>query len=112
MGGANQGIGNCALRRDALRRDRYATERSALRVSRAHHCGHAARFSSNIVENEDGPGPYGAKGVGEGALAGVAAAIATALADAGIHMSELPATPERIWWAMQNGADRRIDGRC
>jgi CO/xanthine dehydrogenase Mo-binding subunit len=59
-------------------------------------------FSSNIVENEDGPGPYGAKGVGEGALAGVAAAVATALADAGIHINELPATPERIWWAMQN----------
>jgi CO/xanthine dehydrogenase Mo-binding subunit len=59
-------------------------------------------FSSNIVENEDGPGPYGAKGVGEGALAGVAAAVATALADAGIHMNALPATPERIWRAMQN----------
>ena len=41
-------------------------------------------FVSNIVENADGPGPYGAKGVGEGALAGVAAAIATALADAGV----------------------------
>ena len=33
----------------------------------------------------DGPGPYGAKGVGEGALAGVTAAVATAVADAGVR---------------------------
>src|SRR5581483_3038290 len=36
-----------------------------------------------IVENGDGPGPYGAKGCGEGALAAVPAAIVNALADAG-----------------------------
>jgi CO/xanthine dehydrogenase Mo-binding subunit len=57
-------------------------------------------FVSNIVENADGPGPYGAKGVGEGALAGVAAAIATALADAGVMIDRLPATPERVWRAL------------
>ena len=37
-----------------------------------------------IVENGDGPGPYGAKGCGEGALAAVPAAIVNALADAGV----------------------------
>ena len=37
-----------------------------------------------IVENADGPGPFGAKGCGEGALAGDTAAIATAVADAGV----------------------------
>ena len=31
-----------------------------------------------IVENGDGPGPYGAKGCGEGALAAVPAAIVNA----------------------------------
>src|SRR6266571_1193293 len=50
-----------------------------------------------IVENEDGPGPYGAKGCGEGAQAAVPAAIVNALADAGVPMSELPLTPERVW---------------
>jgi CO/xanthine dehydrogenase Mo-binding subunit len=50
-----------------------------------------------IVENEDGPGPYGAKGCGEGALAAVPAAIVNALADAGVPMNELPLTPERVW---------------
>jgi CO/xanthine dehydrogenase Mo-binding subunit len=66
-------------------------------------------FVSNIVENADGPGPYGAKGVGEGALAGVAAAIATALADAGVHIDELPATPERVWRALTALTDETTD---
>ena len=52
---------------------------------------------SIIVENADGPGPYGAKGCGEGALAAVPAAIVCALADAGVAMNELPLTPERVW---------------
>jgi CO/xanthine dehydrogenase Mo-binding subunit len=54
-----------------------------------------------IVENADGPGPYGAKGCGEGSLAGTTAAIATAVADAGVPVTELPLTPERVWRAIQ-----------
>jgi CO/xanthine dehydrogenase Mo-binding subunit len=55
------------------------------------------RMVSIIVENEDGPGPYGAKGCGEGAFAAVPAAIVCALADAGVPVNELPLTPERVW---------------
>ncbi|MER3439603.1 MAG: hypothetical protein C4346_19530 [Chloroflexota bacterium] len=58
-------------------------------------------FVSTIVENGDGPGPYGAKGVGEGSLAGATAAIVTALCDLGIRVTELPATPERVWRWLQ-----------
>ncbi len=58
-------------------------------------------FLSVIVENEDGPGPFGAKGVGEGALAAVPAAIVNALGDLGIQVRELPLTSERVWRAMQ-----------
>ena len=54
-----------------------------------------------IVENGDGPGPYGAKGCGEGALAAVPAAIVNALADAGVPMTDLPLTPERVWRRIQ-----------
>jgi CO/xanthine dehydrogenase Mo-binding subunit len=60
-------------------------------------------FISTIVENGDGPGPYGAKGVGEGSLAGATAAVVAALGDLGIRVTELPVTPERIWRAMGNG---------
>jgi CO/xanthine dehydrogenase Mo-binding subunit len=55
-----------------------------------------------IVENEDGPGPFGAKGCGEGAFAGIIGAIATAVADAGVPMTELPFTPERVWRRIQD----------
>ncbi len=56
-----------------------------------------------IVENADGPGPFGAKGCGEGAFAGIIAAIATAVADTGVPVTELPLTPERVWRAMDAG---------
>ena len=63
-------------------------------------------MTSIIVENEDGPGPYGAKGCGEGAFAAVPAAIACALADAGVPMQELPLTPERVWRRIQELKER------
>jgi CO/xanthine dehydrogenase Mo-binding subunit len=55
-------------------------------------------MESFLVENQDGPGPFGAKGVGESGAIGVAAAIAAAVADAtGIIFRELPITSEKVW---------------
>jgi len=59
------------------------------------------KMTSIVVENGDGPGPFGAKGCGEGALAAVPAAIVNALADAGVPMTTLPLTPERVWRRIQ-----------
>jgi CO/xanthine dehydrogenase Mo-binding subunit len=56
---------------------------------------------SLIVENSDGPGPHGAKGCGEGAMPAVVAAIACAAADAGVPVTELPLTPERVWRSLK-----------
>jgi CO/xanthine dehydrogenase Mo-binding subunit len=57
---------------------------------------------SEIVENEDGPGPYGSKGMSEGALLAVAAAVGAAVRDAiGIPIRDLPLTPERVWRAIK-----------
>jgi CO/xanthine dehydrogenase Mo-binding subunit len=57
------------------------------------------------VENADGPGPYGSKGVSEGALLCTAPALAAALADAsGVFIRNLPMTPERVWRAVQEKA--------
>lgn len=110
MGGAMQGIGN-ALHEEMLF-DETGTLRNATLYE--YHVPTIADmpedFVSTIVENEDGPGPYGAKGVGEGALAGIAAAIATALADAGVMVDELPATPERVWRALSQRSDRSEPG--
>jgi CO/xanthine dehydrogenase Mo-binding subunit len=50
-----------------------------------------------IVEAGEPSGPFGAKGVGEPAMVGVAPAIANAIADAmGLRLTRLPMTPERI----------------
>ena len=57
---------------------------------------------SATVENEDGPGPYGAKGMSEGALLPVAAAVAGAVRDAtGVTIRDLPLSPENVWRALQ-----------
>ncbi len=62
---------------------------------------------SEIVENGDGPGPYGAKGMSEGALLCVAPAVAAAVRDAtGAVIRELPLTPERVWRALHGEPDR------
>jgi CO/xanthine dehydrogenase Mo-binding subunit len=54
-----------------------------------------------LVESGDGPGPGGARGMGEGAILPMAPAIANALARAyGIRVCELPLTPERVWRAL------------
>jgi len=57
---------------------------------------------SASVENADGPGPYGIKGVSEGALLAVAPAIGSAVFDAiGVAIRDLPLSPERVWRAMR-----------
>jgi CO/xanthine dehydrogenase Mo-binding subunit len=59
-------------------------------------------MASDIVENADGPGPYGAKGMSEGALLPVAPAVAAAVTDAtGAVIRDLPLSPERVWRALQ-----------
>lgn len=55
------------------------------------------KITAVVVEREDGVGPYGAKGSGEGAMNPIAAAVATAVARAiGVWPSQLPLTPERV----------------
>lgn len=67
------------------------------------------RMESDIIENEDGPGPYGSKGMSEGALLCVAPAVAAAVRDAtGVTIRDLPLSPERVWRALQDaGATTR-----
>ena len=64
-------------------------------------------MDSDIVENEDGPGPYGAKGMSEGALLCVAPAVAAAVQDAtGVAIRDLPLSPERVWRALHEDVPR------
>jgi CO/xanthine dehydrogenase Mo-binding subunit len=58
-------------------------------------------FEGFVVEH-GGPGPFGAKGIGEAGMLGVAAAIANAIDDAvGVRLMEIPFTPERVLAAIE-----------
>lgn len=60
------------------------------------------------IENGDGPGPYGAKGVSEGGILAVAPAIAGAVEEAvGTRIRSLPLTPERIWREMKRNEGKK-----
>ncbi len=65
-------------------------------------------FHSIIVERADGVGPYGAKGVGEGARNPVPGAVAAAVARAvGVWPDTLPLNPERVWRLLQQAPQAR-----
>ena len=56
----------------------------------------------HFVEKGDGPGPYGAKGLGEQPNVPTAAAVANAVFDAiGVRIKSLPLTPEKILHALK-----------
>jgi CO/xanthine dehydrogenase Mo-binding subunit len=62
-------------------------------------------MQSDMIENGDGPGPYGAKGMSEGALLPVSPAVAAAVHDAsGVVIRDLPLSPERVWRALREQA--------
>ena len=55
-------------------------------------------FESILVEDHNGPGPFGSKGTGEGGLLPVAPAIGNAVCRAtGRRLFRLPLTPEQVW---------------
>ncbi len=58
----------------------------------------ALHMQTASIENHDGPGPYGCKGISEGALLCTAGAVGAAIADAiGTPVRDLPITAERVW---------------
>ena len=62
-------------------------------------------IQSLIVEHEYAWGPYGAKGLGETPIIAVAPAVTAAIAHAtGVRLHEIPATPERVFTALQKKA--------
>lgn len=59
-------------------------------------------FETVLIENRNGPGPFGSKGMGEGGLLPVASAIASAVSQAvGVRIHDLPLTPPKVWRALQ-----------
>jgi CO/xanthine dehydrogenase Mo-binding subunit len=68
---------------------------------------------SATIENGDGPGPYGSKGMSEGALLCVAPAVAAAVQQAtGAVIRDLPLTPERVWRALRERSASDTQGEA
>jgi CO/xanthine dehydrogenase Mo-binding subunit len=60
-----------------------------------------AQFDAIVFEQGHGPGPYGAKGVGEAGNLAIPAAIANAIADAvGARVTDLPITADKVLAAL------------
>ncbi len=56
------------------------------------------KLETVLLESDNGPGPYNAKGIGENPLGPVAPAIANAVADAiGVRVKDLPITSEKVY---------------
>jgi CO/xanthine dehydrogenase Mo-binding subunit len=62
-----------------------------------------AEFHTELVENGDGPGPFGVRGMAEGGILSVAPAVCNAIDRAtGVRIRDLPLTPERVWRALKD----------
>jgi CO/xanthine dehydrogenase Mo-binding subunit len=60
-------------------------------------------FHTVLVENGDGPGPFGVRGMAEGGILSVAPSVCNAIDRAtGVRIKDLPLTPERVWRALRN----------
>jgi CO/xanthine dehydrogenase Mo-binding subunit len=61
-------------------------------------------FHTRLVENGDGPGPFGVRGMAEGGILSVAPSVCNAIDRAtGVRIKDLPLTPERVWRALRDG---------
>ena len=68
--------------------------------------GDVPEITTLFIDEPDGHGPYGAKGLGEHVLVGTAPAILNAIRHAtGAVVRDLPATPERVLTAIKSQTD-------
>ncbi|MDB5649103.1 MAG: aerobic-type carbon monoxide dehydrogenase, large subunit CoxL/CutL-like protein [Hyphomicrobiales bacterium] len=68
-------------------------------------------FINEYVESRQKDGPFGAKGAGESTTIALSPAIGNAVADAiGIHLTDLPITPESIFRALQEANGTPLAG--
>jgi CO/xanthine dehydrogenase Mo-binding subunit len=100
-GGTAQGLGWALL--EGLVHDEYGQLVTGTFVDYAMPtAGTTPPIEAEIVEVPAPDGPFGAKGVGEAPVVGVPGAVANAIAaaTAGVRLTQLPMTPERVWRAL------------
>ncbi len=104
QGGVTQGIGQALLERTVYDRDGQLLSGSLMDYALPR-ADDLSNFDIQLVERPTGANPLGVKGSGQaGCIAApqtVMAAILDALRPAGVAAIDMPATPERIWRALQ-----------
>ena len=112
VGGVAQGVGQILMEDIRFDADRASSSpaRSWTTPCRAPTTSRASQVKSNPVPTKTNP--LGVKGCGEagcvGAMPAVANAIVDALSELGVRHIEMPATPERVWRAINDSRGRRI----
>ncbi|MEA2027220.1 MAG: molybdopterin cofactor-binding domain-containing protein, partial [Chloroflexota bacterium] len=102
-GGTLQSVGYGTIEEIKLQDGRYLNDRLSTYIIPT--SMDAPRITAIIVEKPFSGAPHGAKGVGELPMNVAAPAIVDAIHDAiGVWITELPATPERVLAAMEDGA--------
>lgn len=102
MGGIVQGLG-WALYEQMLYDERGQLLNSSFMEYAIPGARGTPHIDTLLVEVPAAFGPFGAKGVGEPPVIPGGAAIANAIADAtGVHVTQLPMTPERVFHALSN----------
>jgi len=97
-GGSSQGLGYALLEEVVMRDGKMANAQLTNYIIPT--TLDTPPMTIKILENPYKYGPFGAKGVGEMPIDGPAPAVVNALRHAGVVVSEIPATPEKIMKAM------------
>jgi len=97
-GGSSQGLGYALLEEVVMRGGKMANAQLTNYIIPT--TLDTPPMTIGILENPYKYGPFGAKGVGEMPIDGPAPAVVNALRHAGVVVSEIPATPEKIMKAM------------
>jgi CO/xanthine dehydrogenase Mo-binding subunit len=105
-GGVVQGIGYALVEEHAVHEGRILNDQFSTYIIPT--TLDTPEIEAILVESEFPWGPYGAKGLGETPIIAVAPAITAAIHHAtGVRLDRIPATPERVWGALQARRERR-----
>ena len=105
QGGAAMGLGQALYEQHVL--DQGVPKTGSLAFYLVPTSMDVPEIECEIVEVADPNGPYGAKGVAEPATIPTTPAILNAIYDAvGVRITETPATPERVYFAIQEARAR------
>jgi CO/xanthine dehydrogenase Mo-binding subunit len=108
-GGVVQGLGYALTEEHALKDGRILNDQFSTYIIPT--SMDTPEIHAILVEHEYPWGPYGAKGLGETPIIGIAPAVTAAIAQAtGVRLHEIPATPERLWTALQAKAEAGREG--